>query len=290
MPLFRSLAAGLGASLEPCSPDAGLRADRGDRADGRASRPLRGRAGDLRSGVPGRQTELRAGRLRAGVRRPGHRRHVRSRQTARHPAGARSGARALPHADRAVAHRGARGAAHRRPDGRPAGLRRPLAAPTPGAITAGALVAYRDPQGRLSISAPSDWASAVDPQALFGTGVFQFHDPSGRAEVDVAVDTVSKAVSPELYAASMELAMTQQVPCYAAEPIQLTLTSGNPSLRRVFTFTSAPPPWATSRRGGSRSPWSKARRRTSSRVGAGRAVRAVRHHVRSDGGKQSHQS
>jgi len=65
----------------------------------------------------------------------------------------------------------------------------------------------------------------------------QFRDPSGRAEANVAVDTSTRAVSPELYAASMELAMQQQVPGYASEQVQPASTAGNPSIRRIFTFT-----------------------------------------------------
>ena len=111
-------------------------------------------------------------------------------------------------------------------------------APTPqvgGA--AAALVAWRDPQGRFSLSAPVDWARAAQPQSLFGTSVVQFRDPSVQAELNVAVDNASKAPSPELYAATMEIAMQQQVPGYAAEESQPGSVSGNPSVRRVFTFT-----------------------------------------------------
>jgi hypothetical protein len=99
------------------------------------------------------------------------------------------------------------------------------------------LVAWSDPQGRFSIAAPPDWARVDQPQALFGSGVVQFRDPSGRAEVEVAVDTSTRAVSPELYAASIELAMQQQVPGYASEQVLPGNTAGNPSIRRVFTFT-----------------------------------------------------
>src|SRR5207253_5966537 len=68
--------------------------------------------------------------------------------------------------------------------------------------------------------------------------VVGFHDPSGRAEVDVSVDNGTKAVSRELYAATMELTMSQQVPGYAAEQVQPVMTAGSPSIRRVFTFTT----------------------------------------------------
>ena len=86
------------------------------------------------------------------------------------------------------------------------------------------------------MAAPADWITAPQPQSLFGTSVVEFRDPSGRAEVDVAVDTNTKAVSPELYAASMELAMQQQVPGYASEQVVPGTTAGSPSVRRVFTF------------------------------------------------------
>ena len=87
------------------------------------------------------------------------------------------------------------------------------------------------------MDALADWSTAPQPQSLFGTSVVEFQDPTGRAEVDVAVDTSTRAVSPELYAASMELAMQQQLPGYAAEQVIPGSTAGNPSVRRVFTFT-----------------------------------------------------
>jgi hypothetical protein len=114
----------------------------------------------------------------------------------------------------------------------------PAAAATPVAKPAASdLVTWTDPQGRFSLAAPADWITAPQPQSLFGTSVVEFRDPSGRAEVDVAVDTATKAVSPELYAASMELAMQQQVPGYASEQVVPGTTAGSPSVRRVFTFT-----------------------------------------------------
>jgi hypothetical protein len=56
-------------------------------------------------------------------------------------------------------------------------------------------------------------------------------------ELDVAVDSTARPISPELYAASLEIALQQQVPGYAAEQMRPDNTSGNPSMRRVFTFT-----------------------------------------------------
>jgi hypothetical protein len=118
------------------------------------------------------------------------------------------------------------------------------AATTPGAASAAGatgaasgMVAWKDPQGRFSLDAPADWSTVPQPQSLFGTSVVEFQDPIRRAEVDVAVDSGTRAVSPELYAASMELAMQQQVPGYAAEQVVPGTTAGNPSVRRVFTFT-----------------------------------------------------
>jgi hypothetical protein len=108
---------------------------------------------------------------------------------------------------------------------------------TPQAGAAQSLVTWRDPQGRFSISAPADWPQTDQAQTLFGTGVVEFHDPSGRAQLDVAVDTSSRVVSPELYAASIEITMQQQVPGYASEQVLPSATSNSPSIRRVFTFT-----------------------------------------------------
>jgi hypothetical protein len=101
------------------------------------------------------------------------------------------------------------------------------------------LVVWRDPEGRFSVSAPATWATVAQPQSLFGigTGIVQFRDSSGRAELDVAVDSSARPISPELYAASLEIALQQQVPGYAAEQMRPANTSGNPSMRRVFTFT-----------------------------------------------------
>jgi hypothetical protein len=99
------------------------------------------------------------------------------------------------------------------------------------------LVTWKDPEGRFTIGAPPDWSRIEQPQTLVGTGVVEFRDPGNRAELDQAVDTTTHAVSPELYAASLELAMQRQVPGYASEQIVPGITAGNPSVRRVFTFT-----------------------------------------------------
>jgi len=99
------------------------------------------------------------------------------------------------------------------------------------------LTVWRDPQGRFTISAPVDWVRAEAPQALVGEAVVEFREPSQRASVGVAVDSSGRAVSAELYAASLELAMQQQVPGYAVEQVLPGNTSGSPSIRRQFTFT-----------------------------------------------------
>jgi hypothetical protein len=108
---------------------------------------------------------------------------------------------------------------------------------TSGAVAPTNQVMYHDPQGRFLLGAPSDWQTVAEPLPLFGSGVVQFRDPSGRAELEVAVDSTTRAVSPELYAANMEIAMQQQVPGYALEQVQPSSTGGQPSIRRVFTFT-----------------------------------------------------
>ena len=116
----------------------------------------------------------------------------------------------------------------------------PAAAPNVSPVAAGtpaALVMWSDPQGRLSIGTPPSWATEAVPHSFVGTSAVTFRDPTGRAELDVAVDTANRAVSPELYAASMEIAMQKQVPGYAGEQVQPGNTAGNPSVRRVFTFT-----------------------------------------------------
>jgi hypothetical protein len=152
-----------------------------------------------------------------------------STSQARPTPGAAAAAQATP-----VATTGAATAAQ----GTPAAAAKPNPAVSPvAAPAAGNLVTWSDPQGRFALQAPSDWTTAPQPQSLFGTSVVEFRDPTGRAEVDVAVDTNTKAVSPELYAASMELAMQQQVPGYATEQVVPGSTAGSPSVRRLFTFT-----------------------------------------------------
>ncbi|MGI9147949.1 MAG: hypothetical protein ACR2IK_15580 [Chloroflexota bacterium] len=100
-----------------------------------------------------------------------------------------------------------------------------------------ALVEWRDPQGRFTLSAPDDWVQSQPPVSMFGTSVVQFRDPSAVAELDISVDSATRAVSPELYAAIIDIAMQQQVPGYAAEQTLPGSTAGNPSVHRVFTFT-----------------------------------------------------
>jgi hypothetical protein len=114
------------------------------------------------------------------------------------------------------------------------GAAQPNIAPT--SVAAGPLITWSDPQGRFSIGMPAGWSRADSPQSLVGTGVVEFHDPSGRAQVDVAVDSSARAVSPELYAVSLELAMQHQVPGYASEQIVPSTIAGNPAVQRVFTF------------------------------------------------------
>lgn len=100
-----------------------------------------------------------------------------------------------------------------------------------------ALMTWSDPQGRFSIGVPSGWATEPVPHSFVGSSVVTFLDPTSRAELDIAVDTTNHAVSPELYAATMEIAMQQQVPGYAGEQAQPETMAGNPSVRRVFTFS-----------------------------------------------------
>ena len=116
----------------------------------------------------------------------------------------------------------------------------PAAAPIVSPVAAGTpetLVMWTDPQGRLVIGTPPSWATEPVPHSFVGTSAVTFRDPTGRAELDVAVDTANHAVSPELYAATMEIAMQKQVPGYAGEQVQPGNVAGNPSIRRVFTFT-----------------------------------------------------
>lgn len=116
----------------------------------------------------------------------------------------------------------------------PSSAASPVAAPTPIP-----LVTYRDPQGRFTIGVPGDWQSIEPAQALFniGTAAFEWRDSNGVPDVGVSVDTNAKAVSPELYAATLELTMQSQLPGYASEAALPTAVSASPAIRRVFTFS-----------------------------------------------------
>ncbi len=110
---------------------------------------------------------------------------------------------------------------------------------TPGGTNAAApqaLTTWRDPQGRFSFGMPGGWTRADPPQALAGTPSVEFRDPSQRASLSVASEPTARAVSPELYAASLEIAMQQNVPGYATEQVVPSTLAGNPSVRRQFTF------------------------------------------------------
>ena len=100
-----------------------------------------------------------------------------------------------------------------------------------------ALVKWSDPQGRFTIGAPASWTAVDQPQSFVGSPVVEFRDPTGRAEFDVTVDSSTRAVSPELYTASIELAMQQQVPGYASEQALPVTVGGTAGFERIFTFT-----------------------------------------------------
>lgn len=122
---------------------------------------------------------------------------------------------------------------------------RPLASPTPArplgpdatATPVAGFQEWLDKEGRFRVSAPGEWRVSEAPETDFGTGVVAFRDPSSQAEMTVAVDTENQGVSPELYAAKLELAM-QRLPGYAMEQMVPTTTAGNPSVRRTFVVDS----------------------------------------------------
>jgi hypothetical protein len=105
---------------------------------------------------------------------------------------------------------------------------------TPSASQA-QLSPWQDPQGRFSVSAPAGWQESRGPQVAFGQGIVAFRDPTGQADLDVAVDA-APGESPELYAAKMELQM-QQLPGYALETTEPGMIGSSPSFRRSFTVS-----------------------------------------------------
>lgn len=94
---------------------------------------------------------------------------------------------------------------------------------------------WNDDQGRFRLARPTNWLTTAEPPVEFGSGIIAFIDPTAQAEFVVAVDTETQTVSPELYAARMELAM-QNVSGYALESVFPGVTAGNPSMRRNFVL------------------------------------------------------
>jgi hypothetical protein len=124
--------------------------------------------------------------------------------------------------------------------GTPVPVARPTPIPTPDASslpsTPAGFAVWADSQGRFVLAAPADWRIRGAPNAEFGSGVVGFRDPSGQAEIIVAVDSDTQAVSPELYAARMDIAM-QGIRGYASEGIEFGIIARSPSLRRNFSVT-----------------------------------------------------
>jgi hypothetical protein len=133
----------------------------------------------------------------------------------------------------------------------PASMAKPAATPTPVAPPTSqpasaatsprsappdGYTVWTDSQGRFVLAAPSEWQVRLTPNAEFGTGVVGFRDPSGQAEIVVAVDGDTQVVSPELYAAKMDIAM-QGIRGYAPDGIEFGITANSPSLHRKFSVT-----------------------------------------------------
>ncbi len=96
------------------------------------------------------------------------------------------------------------------------------------------MAAYDDPSGRFRLAVPRDWRTVASPRAAFGTGVVAFASPDGTAELLVSADQSAEAISPELYAAKMELAM-EKAPGYALQALVPETSAGGPAIRRTFT-------------------------------------------------------
>ena len=95
---------------------------------------------------------------------------------------------------------------------------------------------FTDAQGRFTIAAPSDWQVIRTPPVEFGQGVVGFRDPTGRADLTVAIDSEARVPSPELYAARIDLAM-QQLTGYALESVVPGQMADSASVRRNYSVT-----------------------------------------------------
>lgn len=93
---------------------------------------------------------------------------------------------------------------------------------------------FRDTAGRFTLDVPADWQQRAAPPSASGTGVIGFTGPGG-ATFTVAVDQATQTVSPELYAARMELQL-QRTPGYALELVTSNMLAGSPSVRRDFSL------------------------------------------------------
>ncbi len=108
--------------------------------------------------------------------------------------------------------------------------------PAASPIATSDLLAWSDPGQRFTMNAPRSWLVASSPQAVVGTGVVSFREPEGSSGLTVAADEAAHAVSPELYAARIELAMAQ-APGYALDSLVPGSTAGTPSVRRSFSIS-----------------------------------------------------
>ena len=93
---------------------------------------------------------------------------------------------------------------------------------------------WTDTQGRFTIAIPSDWKVGQQPTAEFGTGIVAFKDPTGVGQLIVAQDPQAQAVSPELYAAKMEIQM-ENADGYALDTVVPGMIGNSPSLRRNYS-------------------------------------------------------
>ena len=116
------------------------------------------------------------------------------------------------------------------------------AGPSPTPTELPGTTVWTDPVGRFRASYPPGWTVQNDPPVIFGRGVVSFKDPSGLAEFAVGLDENAQAVSPELYAAKMDLFMQEQLKeAYASESILPGNVGSSPSLRRNFTVIQRTP-------------------------------------------------
>lgn len=96
-----------------------------------------------------------------------------------------------------------------------------------------------DGQG-IALLVPTGWNRTDMPVTEVGQGIVEFRDSAGKAIFTVARDAPGPDVTPEKYAAAVELKM-QELHGYAIQQVQFVSVGYLPGVKRVFSLPGTSP-------------------------------------------------